>query len=524
MNNQSSYESLLEQIIAKRKPTTVKEIEECKKEVASQLKLQHLPTNVDLLKLLPNDDQLISLLKLKPVKTSSGIAVIAVMAEPHNCPHGTCVYCPGGVNWGTPQSYTGLEPASMRAQENEFDPFLQVQTRLNQLKTLGHEVGKCELIIIGGTFTGVNEDYQINFVKRCLDALNQKDSQNIDEAKIISESSKLKTVGLTVETKPDFCKQKDIDLMLSYGTTRVELGVQALSDESYRLTNRGHTVQDVVDSFKLAKDSGLKIVAHMMPGLPGLNYVEDLKGFQKLFQDPQFKPDMIKVYPCLVIEGTALYGMYMKDLYKPYDESTTINLLAEVKKIVPKWVRIMRIQREIPAHAIVAGVKSSNVRQMILDEVERRGFKCQCIRCREIGLGDANSINSDNLKIFREDYESSDGKEIFLSYEDSSRNHIIGFLRLRLPSDDSNRSEIVKGKTSIVRELRVYGSVVPVGLKNKEKWQHQGYGSKLMAESELIAKEEFDLSKMLVISALGTRGYYRKFGYTLDGPYMAKNL
>ena len=524
MTEQTSPEQLLARLIAERKPSTSKELEACRREIARSFKLKHLPSNTDVLRVLTDEERVRSLLRIKPTRTASGIAVIAVMAEPHSCPHGVCTYCPGGVNWGTPQSYTGSEPAAMRAKEKNFDPYLQVKGRIDQLRSTGHSVGKCELVMIGGTFTSMSEIYQTNFVKKCLDALNQVDSPSLDQAKQVSEDAHLKNVGITIETRPDHCKQKHIDLMISYGTTRVEIGVQALDDEIYRVVNRGHTVQDVVEAFHSAKDSGMKIVAHLMPGLPGSTPEKDLDAFRILLQDSRFKPDMLKIYPCLVTEGTALYGLFKSGKYEPYDESIAVPLIAEMKKIIPPWVRVMRIQREIPSQKIVAGVKSSNLRQLIFEEVEKRGFSCKCIRCREVGLNHEHSLSESDLQVFREDYDSSEGTEIFLSYEDSRRKTLVGFLRMRIPSKVASRPEMIGNRSCMVRELRVYGSLVPVGKRDNDLWQHKGYGSKLIMEGEKIAREDFDSSKMLVISALGTRGYYRKFDYELDGPYMSKPL
>jgi len=476
-----------------------------------------------LLNTLPDDLKKTLGLKIKPVRTASGIAVVAVMHAPHPCPHGACLYCPGGVAKGTPQSYTGFEPSSKRAKENLYDPYLQVKARLKQLEQIGHNVEKVELIIIGGTFTALPEDEQIRFVKGCFDALNGKISETLEEALKEAEHAKIRNVGFTVETRPDYCKEKHIDLMLSYGVTRVELGVQTLSDEIYRLVNRGHTVKDVIEAFQLARDAGLKIVAHMMPGLPGSTVETDFESFRRLFEDPCFKPDMLKIYPTLVTEGTPLHRLYLDGRYEPYTLETAIKLLADIKEIVPKWVRIMRIQREIPAEHIVAGVKHGNLRELVHQELKRRGSRCRCIRCREVGLKNLQ-IDEGEVKLMKEIYEAAQGTEIFLSYEHPKTDTLIGFLRLRIPSEKAHRPEVKGHKTALVRELHVYGEALPLGVRKDGAWQHKGFGKNLLYEAEKIAVEDFDCDKILITSAVGVRQYYAKLGYKLEGPYMAKHI
>lgn len=491
--------------------------------------LKALPSKSTILSFLPKGEckGLQKLLRTKPVRTASGIAVIAVMSKPFPCPHGTCLYCPGGPKINTPQSYTGQEPAAQRGVQNSFDPHQQIRSRLNQLCAMGHDVGKVELIIMGGTFLSFPSEYQNEFVKGCYDALNEFKSKDFDEAKKVAEGAKIRNVGLTFETRPDFCKKEHIDLLLNYGTTRVEIGVQTLDDEIYRIIRRGHRVKDVVEAFQIAKDSALKIVAHMMPGLPGSDLEKDLDNFRRLFYNDDFKPDMIKIYPTLVIESSDLYNLYINGAYTPYDEKTLIELLVKIKEIVPNWVRIMRVQRDIPAKLIVAGAKKSNLRELVKDELLRKGLKCKCIRCREVGLKELkhNSVfEPEKIKFLKNMYKSSEGVEIFISYEDVVNDTLISFLRLRLPSERAHRREISSQKSCLVRELHVYGSLVPVGSCDKFAWQHKGFGKNLMKEAERLAEEEFDAKKLVVMSAIGTREYYHGLGYELEGPYMTKPL
>jgi len=299
-------------------------------------------------------------------------------------------------------------------------------------------------------------------------------------------------VGITVETRPDWAKETHVDHMLSMGVTRVELGVQNPDDEIYRLVGRKHSVQDVIDATRIMKDAGLKIVYHLMPGLPGSNPEKDLQAFKEIFTNPAFKPDMIKIYPCLVLKGTKAYEWYVKGLYKPYTNEEAANLIVEVKKLVPPWVRIMRVQRDIPAPLIIAGVKQSNLRQLVQQRLKEQGLRCRCIRCREVGhrmLIDKVKPNPERVKILTTKYKASEGEEIFISAEDTENDVLIGYLRLRIPSEKAHRPEVKGQPCSIVRELHVYGLLVPVGKHLTNAWQHKGYGSILLSEAERVSRE-----------------------------------
>jgi len=521
-----AYEEALKElaeIISREPDLTNKRLIQYQKTISKRYGLNRLIGLRQILNTLPDDLKKTLGLKIKPVRTASGIAVVAVMPPPHPCPHGVCLYCPGGVAKGTPQSYTGYEPSSKRAKENLYDPYLQVNTRLKQLEQMGHTVEKVELVIIGGTFTSLPDNEQIRFVKGCFDALNGKISETLDEALKEAEHAEIRNVGFTVETRPDYCKEKHIDLMLSYGVTRVEIGVQTLSDEIYKIVNRGHTVKDVIQAFQLARDAGLKIVAHMMPGLPGSNFETDFNSFKRLFEEPNFKPDMLKIYPTLVTEDTALHQLYLAGRYEPYTVETAVKLLADIKEIVPKWIRIMRIQREIPAEHIVAGVKNGNLRELVHQELKRRGSKCRCIRCREVGLKNLK-IDKEEVQLMKEVYEAAQGTEIFLSYEHPESETLIGFLRLRIPSEKAHRAEVKEHKTALIRELHIYGEALPFGVRKDEAWQHKGFGKNLLYEAEKITAEEYDCRKILITSAVGVRQYYARQGYKPEGPYMAKQI
>jgi len=491
--------------------------------ICAKYSLERIPRNHEILSMVKESDfnKLRKVLLKKPVKTASGVAVVALMPKPYACPHGRCTYCPGGIEFNTPNSYTGKEPSTLNAIGNAYDPKLQIISKIDKLIAFGHDTSKMEIVIVGGTFLFMPKDYQENFIKSCYDALNGIDSKDLQEAKSNNEHATIRNVGFTIETKPDYCKKEHVDLMLSYGITRIEIGVQSLQERVYKIVNRGHNYNDVIESFQISKDAGYKIVAHMMPGLPTMTPEGDIADFKKLFSDSQLRPDMLKIYPSLVIENTPLYEQYKQGKYIPYSDEDMIRVLTEVKKNVPKWVRIMRIQREISPNEIIAGPKSGNLRQIVHQNLARQGLSCRCIRCREVGLSNKKS-DGGNVKLNRINYDSSGGKEVFLSYED--KNEIIyGFLRLRKPSINAHRDEIEQD-SCIVREIHVYGKSLKLGEKEVNQIQHLGLGKNLMKEAEKISKEEFDAKKILVISAVGTREYYQKLGYSLYGPYMSKTL
>ncbi|MGB9778540.1 MAG: tRNA uridine(34) 5-carboxymethylaminomethyl modification radical SAM/GNAT enzyme Elp3 [Candidatus Bathyarchaeales archaeon] len=529
MSVESALREIVEALMRVPSPSS-DDVNRVKVRVAAKYRLERIPSNPEIIAVLRGEERrrLLPVLRRKATRTISGVTVVAVMTKPYPCPQSEpCAYCPGGPPFGVPQSYTGFEPAAMRGLQNEFDPFLQVKSRIGQLCVIGHSVDKVELIVMGGTFPATPVDYQTWFIRRCLDAITGKESNSLEEAKGNAEISRIRNVGVTVETRPDWAKEVHVDLMLEMGVTRVELGVQNPNDEIYRLVGRRHSVADVVEATRILKDAGLKVVYHMMPGLPGSSFEGDLEAFGEIFENPAFKPDMVKVYPCLVLKGTRAYEWFLRGDYKPYSNEEAADLIVEVKKMVPRWVRIMRVQRDIPAHLIVAGVKRSNLRQLVQQKLKERGLRCGCIRCREVGhrlLADGVKPNPENIDVFTMKYAASEGEEIFISAEDRVNDVLVGYLRLRIPSEKAHRPEIKAEPCAVVRELHVYGPLVPVGKHLAKAWQHKGYGGVLLGEAERITKEEYGLKKILVISALGTKRYYMRFGYEYDGVYMSKVL
>lgn len=511
------YFSEISQEIVKRGIKSKNELQLLKTELARKYSLDYLPKDTEILSSAEFPDDIKQMLRIKGTRTISGVAVVAAMTSPERCPHGKCIYCPGGIENNSPQAYTGYEPAALRGRSNDYDAYNEVFSRLKQLETIGHDTSKVDLIIMGGTFTARTEEYQRSFVKGCLDAMNKSVSPDLETSILENESSSRKCIGLTVETKPDWFMEKDIDLALSYGTTKVELGIQVLSEEVLRLNNRGHGIEEVRRSTKLARDSGMKIVYHLMPGMYGTEEQDDYRSFDLMLADPAFRPDMLKIYPTLVVRGTSLYKLWKEGKYVPPDTDRIVKFLSYVLEKAPPWVRIQRVQRDIPVKFIAAGVKRSDIRNMAESRLRKEGVRSSEIRYREVGH---YSVAEEDVIFHRTDYEASDGFEIFLSYE--SKEAIVGFVRFRVLSGEAHRQELQN--SSMIRELKVFGNVVPVGQKNGEDWQHRGYGKLLISEAERISREEFGIPRIAVISGIGVRNYFRSLGYELNGPYMMKNL
>jgi elongator complex protein 3 len=431
------------------------------------------------------------------------------MTQPLKCP-GQCVFCP--TYQFIPQSYTPESPAVLRAIRCGFDAQKQVKARLKALSDMGHPTDKIELIVMGGTFLAYPEDYQDRFIKDCLDGLNGQQSADLEEAKKLNETAGHRCTGMCIETRPDWCREPEIERMLQFGATRVELGVQLLDDEIYRLTRRGHRVEDVVRATARLRENGFKVHYHWMPGLPGSTPEHDLELSRVLFEDERFRPDGLKLYPTMVVEGTELEKWYQEGRYQPYEVSTMVRLMVEIKSIVPKYVRISRVLRDIPAKFITAGCKDS-LRGVVKQRMKQRGIECKCIRCREYGHRAREGREIGEPRLVRIDYEASGGREIFLSFEDGAET-LFGLLRLR-----------IQEALAIIRELHIYGPEVPLSEQKEGAAQHKGLGKALLLEAERIAAEEFKAPQIKILSGIGAREYYRsEFGYRLEGDYMVKEL
>ncbi|XP_022169383.1 probable elongator complex protein 3 [Myzus persicae] len=529
----STVAEIIQKLLIAQKENRDVNLNKLKSQISSKYGLKSSPRLVDIISAVPNDAKklLYPKLKAKPVRTASGVAIVAVMCKPHRCPHinmtgNICVYCPGGPDSDfeySTQSYTGYEPTSMRAIRAHYNPYVQTRHRVEQLKQLGHNVDKVEFIVMGGTFMSLPEDYRDYFIRNLHDALSGHTSSNVREAVKYSERSNVKCIGITIETRPDYCLNRHLTDMLNYGCTRLEIGVQSVFEDVARDTNRGHTVKAVCETFNLAKDCGFKIVSHMMPDLPNVDLERDLQQFKEFFENPAFRVDGLKIYPTLVMRGTGLYELWRSGRYRSYSPSELVDLIAHILSLIPPWTRVYRVQRDIPMPLVTSGVEHGNLRELALARMKDLNLQCRDVRTREVGIQEIhNKIRPFEIELIRRDYVANNGWETFLSYEDPEQDILIGLLRLR-KCTDSFRPEL-KGRVSIIRELHVYGSVVPVRARDPTKFQHQGFGMLLMEEAERISLEEHKSTKIAVISGVGTRNYYKKLGYQLDGPYMSKQL
>jgi elongator complex protein 3 len=553
----------------KNKSPTKSEIAKQKIVICRKIGMKKIPTDIELfLNAEPEDISFLKkFLQTKPMRTSSGVAVVAVMSAPFKCPHGKCIYCPGGLNssfGNVPQSYTGNEPATMRGIRNNYDAYLQVMSRLEQYIAIGQSPEKVELIVLGGTFISYEKEYRDLFIRDVYQAMNdfsrefydsvefnvvkfknffelpgdiqdkyraesiktklQKlkayNEKSFEDAKNENETSKIKCVGLTIETKPDWGFLEHGNKMLDYGCTRVELGIQTLNEEILRKINRGHTLEETKRSIRELKDLGFKLNFHMMPGLPGSGKQNDIDNMKELFENPDFRPDMLKIYPTMIMPGTILEEMYIKNEYVPIEIEEMVDIVSEGMNYVEKYCRVMRIQRDIPSKFAKYAIRQNNLRQIVSAKMASKGYKEKDIKAREIGNGKiVPPVKLDVLE-----YDSSNGKEYFISFVDAN-DKLLGFARLRFPSQ-SLRDEITTD-TALLRELHVYGKSRAISGKDENEkegnTQHKGYGKKLMEKAEEIAKMN-GKTKLLVISGIGVREYYEKIGYIRQGPYMAKSL
>ncbi len=474
-----------------------------------------------------------ALLLTRKVRSLSGVAIVAVLTKPFKCP-GKCVFCPSEENM--PKSYLSNEPAAARAKKLNFSPYRQVQSRLKVLALNSHPIDKIELIVMGGTFSYLPKAYQNYFIKECFRATNDfyrsKNNKRTNKSSLVqekkrNEKSSIRIVGLTLETRPDFINNKELINFRRLGATRVELGVQAIDDKILKINKRGHTVTTSVEAIKLLKNFGFKINLHLMPGLPGSSLKKDLKMFQHIFFNQEFQPDLIKIYPCVVTQGSEIYHWWKKGKFKPLTNRQNEKLMIAIKKITPPYVRIARLIRDIPGNSIIAGPNITNLRQ----KLKEKKINCQCIRCREVGLNQKKSKKRKSskevkLKLRRIDYLASAGKEIFLEYVSWEKKELYALLRLRFPGKEFSQktSRKVLKNSALIRELHTYGKMVKINNKNQQAQQHKGLGKKLLKEAEKIVQRESDFEKIAIISGVGVRAYYRKQGYRLQNEYLVKKI
>ena len=526
--NPADYHTILREIISRilSEAKTPSDVQRIKASVAKKYSLSAFPRNSEIFSAALDEEKenLREFVQVKPSRTISGVAPVAVMTSPHACPHGICLPCPGGPEnllFKSPQSYTGEEPAALRGKQLEYDPYAQVQARLNQFETLGHHIEKAELIVMGGTMTAREPEYQEWFMRSCIRAMNEYgkpdrgDIFSFEELCSENEHSRVRCIAVTFETRPDWCRKEHIDRMLSLGVTKVELGVQQIDNRILEYNRRGHLVEDSVCANCNLRDAGIKVGFHIMPNLPSATIEDDRIMFDTLFSDERFCPDFIKIYPTLVTPGSEIEKLWERGEYKVYDEDELIDLVAYGKSKLPEYVRLQRVQRDIPAKLIVAGSHYSNFRQLAKNRLLETGGQCRCIRCREAGR---NKISEEpSVKII--EYKCCGGTEFFIqAVADDS---LVGFVRLRLPYEPW-REEIIDA--ALVRELHVYGAVVPLSEKGSgSRWQHRSFGDRLLKIAEDISKEK-GYGYVAVMSGIGVRPYYNKHGYERRGPYMVKDI
>lgn len=500
--------------------------------------------------LIAENQDLLNLIQKRSVRTMSGVAPVTVMTKPFPCP-GKCIYCPTDVRM--PKSYLPSQPAAQRAFRQQFDPYTQVFVRLKAMNMTGHETSKVELRVIGGTWSSYPKKYQTWFLKRCLQAMNEfhlhqkankvdktkkhllKSPYGVDEVNTLqirsfnkglpswsalvqeNETAPVRCIGINIETRPDNIDPAEVRRLRYLGVTKVEIGVQTTDERVQEITKRGHDLKSVQKATALLKDAGFKIGYHMMPNLPGSTIEIDKQMITDLFKDDLYQPDYLKIYPCVVVQKSQLAHIYKKGGFQPYEDEVLTDVLIENLKAVPEWCRVDRLARDIPVTDLTAGFKNSNIRQIVEERLLKAGTPSRDIRSREIQSG---VIHPQNIELVIRQYQASRGTEFFISYEDTVEDKIVALLRLRFP----NSTIIAELKQSaLIREVHVYGKQIAVGEKGQEQKQHMGWGTKLMQQAEKIALDA-GYPKMAVIAGIGTREYYQKRGYELEGTYMLKKL
>lgn len=484
------------------------------------------------------DEILLAAIRLKPVRTLSGVTTVTVLTRPYPCP-GQCIFCPDDARM--PKSYLPDEPGAMRALEHNFDPYTQVKSRLEALTAVGHPTDKVELLILGGTFSAYRRDYQEWFVKRCFQAMNgsqpgeshetrdeQKEASpdpvrvddhgSLAQIHFINESAPHRNVGLSIETRPDEVTPDELAWLRSLGVTKVQMGVQNLDDRVLALNQRGHTVAEAHRAVALLRAAGFKIVLHWMPNLLGATHDSDRADFPRLWEG--LCPDEIKIYPTQLLENAPLYEYWQRGEYLPYDTDELVALIADVKPSIPRYCRVNRIIRDIPSTHVIAGNKRTSLRQDVTLELARRGTHCNCIRCREVRgeKVDPTALQFDDLV-----YAADGAEEHFLSFV-TAGDQIAGFLRLSLPVVDSPATDLVDlEEAAIIREVHVYGQSLALGTAQAGASQHSGLGTRLMLAADKIAREK-GYRRMAVIAAVGTRQYYLERGFERGNLYLVKTL
>ncbi len=494
------------------------------------------------------DGELLARIRMKPVRTLSGVTTVTVLTKPYPCP-GKCIFCPDDVRM--PKSYLPDEPGAMRGLQHQFDPYDQVASRLDALQAVGHPTDKIELLILGGTWSSYRRDYQEWFIKRCFDALNGVDvvyeAEKVDagelvEAHRINETADHRNVGLVIETRPDEVTPDELAWLRYLGVTKVQMGAQSLDDKVLSLNKRGHTVQELRDAMALLRAGGFKTVLHWMPNLLGATPESDREDFSRLWDG--IAPDEIKVYPTQLLAETELHTHWEAGEYRPYTTEELISLIADVKTTIPRYCRANRVIRDIPSTNVVEGNKRTSLRQDVHIEMKKRGTKCECLRCREVRGKkiDIEKLKLDDLVYLaspysslppkgegikfsnpRGDVEENTAEEHFISFV-TPDDKVAGFLRLSLPTENAPETDIADlDGAAIIREVHVYGQSLEVGAEKHGSAQHAGLGTRLLEEAEQVALKG-GFARIAVIAAVGTREYYLGRGFKRGTLYLVKEL
>lgn len=479
------------------------------------------------------DARLLERIRLKPVRTLSGVTTVTVLTKPYPCP-GKCIFCPTDVRM--PKSYLPDEPGAMRGLQHEFDPYGQVRSRIEQLKSVGHPTDKIELLILGGTWSSYRRDYQEWFVKRCFDAMNESlahppdtlyqwerdraegETADLHKAHSINETGHHRNVGLVIETRPDEINPSELRWLRHLGVTKVQMGAQSLDDHILEINKRGHDVESTRRATALLRAAGFKIVLHWMPNLLGATPESDREDFAKLWND--FCPDEIKIYPNQLLANAELYEYWQRGEFEPYTTQELVDLIADIKPTIPRYCRVNRVIRDIPSTNVVEGNRRTSLRQDVHGEMKRRGTRCECVRCREVR---GKPVNTETLRLEDLVYPAGKAEEHFISYV-TPDDKLAGFIRLSLPEKDSPQTGMSDlDEAALIREVHVYGQSLPVGAEKDGAAQHAGLGTRLLEEAESVAKAN-GFKRMAVISAVGTRGYYLGRGFERGELYLTKTL
>lgn len=484
------------------------------------------------------DARLLERIRMKPMRTLSGVTTVTVLTKPYPCP-GKCIFCPTDVRM--PKSYLPDEPGAMRAVEHQFDPYAQVSARIEQLESLGHPTDKIELLILGGTWSSYRRDYQEWFVKRCFDAMNtplthpsdtlslwerergEGENEKVESGKLqaahsINETAPHRNVGLVIETRPDEITPDEIRWLRHLGVTKVQMGAQSLDDHILEINKRGHDAECTRKATALLRAAGFKIVLHWMPNLLGATPQSDREDFARLWND--FCPDEIKIYPNQLLANAELYEYWQRGEFTPYTTQELIHLIADIKPTIPRYCRVNRVIRDIPSTNVVEGNRRTSLRQDVHEELKRRGTRCECVRCREVR---GKPVNPESLKLEDMIYPAGAAEEHFISFV-TPDDKLAGFVRLSLPGRDSPQTGLSDlHEAALIRELHVYGQSLPVGAEKEGAAQHAGLGTRLLEEAERVAQAN-GFERMAVISAVGTRGYYLERGFERGELYLVKMI